>query len=68
MENRLIFEWRPGNIVVDKQEDEEDFDNLIDDLQHHHNDDDDRDYVSYEYDGNENSLGSWEEEYAAMDE
>ena len=43
MENRPIFERSPGNIVLDKQEDEEYFDNLINDLRHHHNDDDDSD-------------------------
>ena len=41
MENWPIFERSPGNIVLDEKEDEEDFDNLINDLQHHHNDDDD---------------------------
>ena len=40
MENRPIFNWSPGNIILDEQEGEEFFDNLINDLQHHHNDDD----------------------------
>ena len=67
MENGPIFEWIPGNIVFDEQEDEEDFDNLINDLQHHHNDDDYSDYVPDDSDGYVYSLGSWEAEYAVMD-
>ena len=67
MENGPIFEWIPGNIVFDEQEDEEDFDNLINDLQHHHNDDDDSNYVPGNSDGYYNSLGSREAEYAVMD-
>ena len=67
MGNGPIFEWRPGNIVLDKQEDKEDFYKLINDLPHHHNDDDDNDYVSENSDGDDDSLGSWESEYSAMD-
>ena len=44
------------------------FDNLIKDLQHHHNGDDGRKYVPDDSDGNDDSLGLWEAEYAAMDE
>ena len=67
MENEPIFERIPGNIVLDEQEEEEYFDNLINDLQHHHNDDDDRYYVPDNSDGDDDSLGSWEAEYAAME-
>ena len=59
---------QPRNIVLDEKEDWKYFDNLINDLQHHHNDDDNSNYVPYDYDGDDNSLGSWESEYAAMDE
>ena len=51
MENGPIFEWSPGNIILDKQEDKEYFDNLINDLQNHHNDDNGSDYVPDNYDG-----------------
>ena len=67
MENGTIFEWSPGNIVLDEQEDKEDVYNLINYLQHHHNDDNDRDYVTDDYVGYDDILGSWEEEYSAMD-
>ena len=53
---------------MDKKEDKEDFDNLINDPQHHHNDGNDSDYVPDNYDGDEDILGSREAEYAAMDE
>ena len=56
MVNRPIFEWSPGNIILNKKEDKEFFDNLINDLQHHHNDDDERNYVTYDYDGYDDSL------------
>ena len=65
--NGPIFEWIPGNIVLDKQEDEEDFDNPINDLKHQHNDDDNSDYIPENSDGDDNILGSWEAKYAAMD-
>ena len=68
MGKRSIFEWIPGNIILDEQEGKEDFDNLINDLQHHHNDEDDSKYVPANSDEDKNSLGSWESEYAAMDE
>ena len=68
MENGPIFEWIPGNIVLDEKEDKEDFDNLLNDLQHNHNDDDDRDYVPDDSDGDDDILGSQELEYSAMDE
>ena len=32
MENRPIFEWSPGNIILENQEDDEFFDNMINDL------------------------------------
>ena len=57
MENGPIFEWSLGNIVLDEQEDEEYFENLINDLQNHHNDDKGRDYVPDNYDGDDDSLG-----------
>ena len=68
MKNGPIFEWIPGNIVLDKQEDEEDFDNPINDLKHQHNDYDNSDYIPENSDGDDNILGSWEAKYAAMDE
>ena len=67
MENGPILEWILGNIVLDKQENEEVFDNLINYLQYHHNDDDNRDNVPEDSDGDDNSLWSREAEYAAMD-
>ena len=67
MENRPIFEWSPGNIILENQEDEDFFDNLINDLHHHSNDEENRDYVSEDSDGDVNSLGSWKSEAAAMD-
>ena len=68
MENGSIIECSPGSIIFGEQEDKEIFDNLINDLQHHHNDDNNSDYVPDNYVGDDNSLGSWEAEYAAMDE
>ena len=67
MEKGTVIEWSPGNIVLDDQEDEVDFDSLINDLQQHHNDDNDRAYVSDDYDGDDDILGSWEAEYSAME-
>ena len=67
MENGPIFEWSPGNIILDKQEDEEYFDNLINDLQHQHNDDEDRGYVQEDYDADDDRLGSWDAEYVSME-
>ena len=60
MKNGPFFEWIPGNIILDKQDDEEDFDSLINDLQHHHNYDEGRDYVPHGSYEDEDSLGSWE--------
>ena len=68
MENRPIFECIPGSIVLYEKEYEEDFYNLINDLQHQPNDDVDINYVRDDYDGDDDSLGSREAEYAAMDE
>ena len=42
---------------MENQEDEEDFDNLINDLQHHHNDDNGSKYVPDDSDGDDNILG-----------
>ena len=67
MENGPIFEWSPGNIVLDEQEDKEDFSNLINDLQRHHNDEDDSNYVPDNSDGGDYSLGLWEAEYAVTE-
>ena len=53
MENGQIFEWIPGNIILDKKDDKEVFDNLINDLQHHQNDDDNRNYVPDNSDGDD---------------
>ena len=44
---------------MDEQEDEEYFDNLINDLQYHHNDDDGSNYIPYDSDEDDDSLGSW---------
>ena len=68
MENRPIFEWIPWKFLLEEQKDEEYFDNLINDLQHHHNDYNDSDCVPDGSCGDDNSLGSWEAEYSAMDE
>ena len=46
MENGPIFELSQGNIILDDKEDEEDFENMINDLQHHHNDDNNSNYVA----------------------
>ena len=62
-----IFEWIPGNIILDKQVEKEYFYNLINDLQHHHNDDNGRNYVPESSDEDENILATWEAEYVAMD-
>ena len=68
MENGTIFEWIPGNMLLDDQEDEEVFDNLINNLQHHHNDENVSNYVPDNSDGDNDILGSWEAEYASMEE
>ena len=65
MENGKCFKCRPGKIVLENQEDEEDFDNLINDLQHHHNDDN-SDYIPDNYYGYDDILGSWEAQYATV--
>ena len=59
IKNGPILYWIPGNIILDEQEDEEDFDNLINDLQYHHNDDDGSNYIPYDSDEDDDSLGSW---------
>ena len=48
----------PGNVVLDDQEDEEYFDNLINYLQLQHSDDNGSDYVSDDYDGDDDIIGS----------
>ena len=68
MKNGPIFEWTPGNIIFYEQEDEEDYGNLIKDLQHQHNYGEKRYYVPDDYDEHDNRPGSWEAEYVAMDE
>ena len=66
IKNGPVFEWIPGNIILDYQEEKEGFYNLINNLQHHHNDEDDSDYVTdNSYEG-ENRLESWKDEYFAM--
>ena len=60
MENGPVFERSLGNIILDKKEDKEVFDNLMNDLHHHHNDDNDRKYVSENSDEDDNIIGSWE--------
>ena len=66
MEKGPIFEWSPVNIILDEQQGEGFFDNLINDLLNHHNYDDDSNYVPDDSGGDDNSLGSWEIEQAAM--
>ena len=56
MENMPIFEWIPGNIILENHENKEFFDNLINDLQNHHNDYNDSNYVSDDSDEDSNSL------------
>ena len=68
MGNGPIFEWIPGNIILEVHEDKEVFDNVINDLQHQNNYEDDSEYVPDDSDGDDDILGSWEVEYAAMDE
>ena len=61
MGNGPIFEWRPGNFILEGQEGKEDFYDLIHDLQNHHNDDNDSNYVpddSGEYDDSLDSCES----------
>ena len=60
IKNGPIFEWIPGNIIMDKEEDEEDFDNLINYLQHYRNYNNDRYCVPDAFDEDDDSLGSWE--------
>ena len=60
MKKGPIFKWIPRNIILDEQEDEEDFNNLINDLQQHHNYDEEGEYVPDDYDEDGDSLGSWE--------
>ena len=60
MKNGPIFEWRPGNIILDEQEHKEDSDNLMNNLQHQHNDNNGIEYVPDNYYGDDNSLGSRE--------
>ena len=67
MKNGPIFEWSTGNIILDYQENKKYFDRMINDLQHHHNADDNSNCVPDNSDGDDNSLGSWEEEYSSMD-
>ena len=43
MGNGPIFEWIPGNIILDHQEEKEFIDDLINDIQYQHNDDNDSD-------------------------
>ena len=68
MGNGPIFEWSPGNIILEDQEDKEVFDNMVNYLQHHHNNDNDSNYVTDGSGGDYDRLGSREAEYTAMDE
>ena len=68
MKNGPIFEWIPGNIIMDKQDDEEYFNKLPNDMQYHHKENDNIDYVPEESDDYEDSIGSWEAKYSTMDE
>ena len=52
---------------MDEQEDEEDFDEMIHDIQHHHIDDVNSYYAPDDFDEDDNSLGLCESEYVAMD-
>ena len=58
----------PGTIILGEQEDEEDFDDRIHDIQHQHNDENSSNYVPNSSDEDDESLGSWEAKYVAMDE
>ena len=59
MKNGSVFEWILGNIILDEQEDEEDFYNLINYLRYHHKYDDNINYVPDDYDEDDDILGSW---------
>ena len=52
---------------MDNHDDEEDFNDLLNDLQYRHNNDVDRDYVLGKPDNDEGIIGSREAEYSAMD-
>ena len=67
MENGPVLEWSTGNIVLDMQEDKEIFHKLINGIQHHDNDDNNSDYVTDNYNVDDDRLGSWEAEYDSMD-
>ena len=56
------------NPSMDEQDDEEVFNNLLKDLQYRHNNYDNSNYILDKSDDDENSIGWWESEYAAMDE
>ena len=63
-----IFEWIPGTIITDKQEDQEDFNDLLNYQKYCQTNDNGSDYVPYKYDNEENIIGSQEAKYPAMDE
>ena len=68
MKNGPIFKWILGNIILDDQEEEEYFEDLIHDLQHHHNGDNDSDYLPDDYDEDDDSLGYCKSEYVSVEE
>ena len=57
MKNGPISEWSPRKIIMDKQGDERDFNNLLNDLKCRHKDDDNSVYVLDASDDDEDSIG-----------
>ena len=53
---------------MDRQDDEEYFNNLLNDLQYGPRDNEDSNYVLDEFDDDEDSIGLWEAWYPVMDE
>ena len=52
---------------MDEQDDEEDFNDLLNDVQYRHNDDD-SDYILDESDDDKDSIRSWETDCTATEE
>ena len=52
---------------MENHDDEEDFNNLLKDLQYRHNNNVGRDYVLGKSDNDEGIIGSWESKYTAID-
>ena len=58
MKNCPIFEWISANIIMDDQDDEEDFKKILNDLRYRHNDNYSRYYVQNKSDDDNDSIGS----------